>query len=186
MTRGIVLYGPPAAGKDTVTQALCELSSEYVHFPRLKAGPGRTAGYRLTSMEELHSQQERGDILWTNERYGATYAIDRTFLGEQLADHLVVVHVGQVEAITALTTATPGTQWLTVYLWCPRAVAAQRLIARSPSDTAARMRAWDQTRPLSDADLTLNTAAVSARDAARAIHAQIHRQDPGQQSNTAE
>jgi guanylate kinase len=75
-----------------------------------------------------------------------------------------VVYVGQVDAITALTTATPGTQWFTVYLWCPRDVAAQRLVARASSDIAARMRAWDETRPLADADLTLNTAAQAIHD----------------------
>jgi hypothetical protein len=38
----------------------------------------------MTSAAELHALQERGDIVWTNARYGSVYAIDRISLVQQL------------------------------------------------------------------------------------------------------
>lgn len=39
---GVILYGPPGAGKDTVTAELVQQDPSYALFERLKAGPGRT------------------------------------------------------------------------------------------------------------------------------------------------
>ncbi|MGV9303830.1 hypothetical protein ACWDLG_10705 [Nonomuraea sp. NPDC003727] len=36
--QGIVLYGPPASGKDTVTAALRRLDPRFVLLPKLKVG----------------------------------------------------------------------------------------------------------------------------------------------------
>jgi len=36
---GVLLYGPPAAGKDTVSAALIAVDARYVLFERLKVGP---------------------------------------------------------------------------------------------------------------------------------------------------
>jgi predicted PilT family ATPase len=38
MRSGILLYGPPAAGKDTITTALAALDARYAPFRRLKVG----------------------------------------------------------------------------------------------------------------------------------------------------
>ncbi|MGK5554002.1 hypothetical protein ACSNOI_20525 [Actinomadura kijaniata] len=44
MRSGIVLYGPPASGKDTITAASSALDDRYVYFHKLKVGAGRSAG----------------------------------------------------------------------------------------------------------------------------------------------
>lgn len=44
MRSDLLLYGPPAAGKDTVTAALPEIDARYVAFRRLKIGNGESAG----------------------------------------------------------------------------------------------------------------------------------------------
>lgn len=168
--RGVVLYGPPAAGKDTITAALHRLDDRYVQFPRLKIGPGRTTGYRMTTVEHLHALRQGGDIIFENRRYGAIYVIDRTELLRRLQAHIPVLHVGQPEAITAITQATPHAHWLRVALWCPRDIAEHRIRARNTGDTDERLRAWDATPPLRQADLTINTAATSPEEAAAQIH----------------
>jgi guanylate kinase len=168
-----MLYGPPASGKDTVTLALAALDPRYVLFPRLKVGSGATATYRMTTSDVLNSLRSRGELVWENYRYGATYAVDRPELVRALADHRPVLHLGQTAAIRAVRTATTGARWFVVGLWCPRHVARERLIHRGATDVAARLQAWDETEPLTDADATLNTADISPAEAAATIHSRL-------------
>lgn len=168
--RGVILYGPPAAGKDTITHALRKLNTRYALFPRLKAGGGRTVGYRMTTEAALDTLRARDEIVWENRRYGALYSVDRPTLLEQLTDQVPVLHLGQVEAVDAVVRAIPAARWLVVYLWCPRDVATERITARGTGDVEARLRAWDETKPIQHADVSINTAETTADDAAREIH----------------
>jgi guanylate kinase len=169
MNRGLILYGPPAAGKDTITRHLEALHERYRLFPRLKAGRGRTAGYRMTTPAEIDQLRRHGDIIWENRRYGATYVIDRPELAARLAQHVPVLHLGQVEGVQAVTGAIPDTRWIVVYVWCPRDVAEIRIKERGTGDTAERLKAWDETPTIEAADLTINTHVVDPEGAARQI-----------------
>jgi guanylate kinase len=77
LKQGVILYGPPASGKDTVTSALTELNSKYAQFARLKVGTGKSAGYRMGTVEQLDELEAAGDVVYANARYGNTYVIDR-------------------------------------------------------------------------------------------------------------
>jgi guanylate kinase len=141
---GIILYGPPASGKDTVTAELEQLDSRYAHFHRLKVGKGRTTGYRFVSDGELADLKARDLVLYESERYGATYSIDRPELDRLIsAGRTPVLHMGQVWGIDALL-KYPA-RWLDVLLWCPRDLAKQRLSARGSTDIKRRLTAWDET-----------------------------------------
>ncbi|MFG2841110.1 guanylate kinase [Streptomyces zaomyceticus] len=172
--QGVILYGPPASGKDTVTAALAELNSQYVQFTRLKVGTGKSAGYRMGTAEQLRELKAAGDVVYANSRYGNTYAIDRPGVDAAFAAGVPVVHLGQVDGIQALVSGYPA-QWLVVLLWCPREVTARRSAGRGDGDTAARLAAWDATREDLDAhpdlawDLTVDTTAASPQDAVRLI-----------------
>jgi guanylate kinase len=166
---GVLLYGPPAAGKDTVTAALHDLEPMYVLFQRLKAGPGRSTGYRMTKAATIDDLRQTGNIVWENRRYGSVYAIDRPSLLECLQSHAPVVHLGQSEAVDAVIDAAPAS-WLVVSLWCARETARARLIARGATDIADRLRAWDETPPPMRVDLAIDTGHISPADAARQIH----------------
>ena len=167
---GIILYGPPAAGKDTITRALGKLDERYVLFPRLKAGAGKTAGYRMTTESTVDILRAKNEIVWENRRYGAIYVVDQPLLLQQLADHVPVLHLGQVEAIDAVVRTASIARWLVVYVWCPRDVAAKRIITRGNGNVNARLRAWDETKHLRNAHMTINTAETSADEAAQRIH----------------
>ncbi|MFF8604058.1 guanylate kinase [Streptomyces sp. NPDC015232] len=172
--QGVLLYGPPASGKDTVTAALTELNSKYAQFARLKVGSGKSAGYRMGTVEQLRQLEAAGDVVYANSRYGNTYVIDAPGLDAAFAAGVPVVHLGQVEGIRVLVDGYPA-DWSVVLLWCPREATEQRSAARGDSDTEARLAAWDATRKDLDGhpglvwDLTVDTTAASPQDAARLI-----------------
>ncbi|MCX4231774.1 phosphotransferase-like protein [Streptomyces ortus] len=172
---GVVLYGPPASGKDTVTAALSGLDSRYVQFARLKVGTGKSDGYRMGTAEQLRKLEAAGDVVYANARYGNTYAIDRPGVDAAFAAGVPVVHLGQVDGIRALIDGYQA-DWSVVLLWCPREVTEQRSAGRGDSDTAARLAAWDTTREDLDAhpgavwDLTVDTTVSAPPDAARLIN----------------
>ncbi|MET8197126.1 kinase [Micromonospora sp. NPDC005222] len=175
--RGVILYGPPAAGKDTVTTALHDLDNRYQLYARLKVGPGRTSGYRISDESALEALRRSGDVVWENQRYGARYVVDRPSLVTSLSAGVPVVHLGQRQAVAAVAAAVAGACWYVVYLWCARELAEQRIIARRTGDTDARLRAWDATEPLPEADLTINTGDLSPREAAERIHRHVLAED---------
>lgn len=171
MSRGLLLYGAPAAGKSTITQELTKIDPSMRLFRRLKSGgTRRTSEYRMTTPEALAALRSRGEILWENSRYNAIYATDRPELTRMLEAGLVpVVHVGQADAIQALH-AEP-VSWTTIALTCPRDVAMQRIVDRATGDTVARIAAWDESDTLTSADLYLDTSTCTPQEAAVLIAA---------------
>ncbi|MFF7903740.1 guanylate kinase [Streptomyces sp. NPDC007920] len=172
--QGVILYGPPASGKDTVTTALSELDSRYTQFTRLKVGTGKSNGYRMGTAEQLRELEAAGDVVYANTRYGNTYVIDAPGLDAAFAAGVPVVHLGQIDGIRALVDGYRA-DWSVVLLWCPRKATADRSVGRGDKDTAARLVAWDATRADLDAhpgavwDLTVDTTVASPQDAARLI-----------------
>ncbi|WP_030643889.1 MULTISPECIES: phosphotransferase-like protein [Streptomyces] len=172
--KGVVLYGPPAAGKDTVTAALAQFDERYGHFARLKVGSGRSVGYRMGTAEQLADLETAGDIVYANSRYGNTYVIDRPGLDAAFAAGVPVVHLGQIDGIRAVVDGYPA-DWAVVLLWCPREVTARRSEGRGDADTTARLAVWDATRDDLDAhtdmrwDLTVDTADTPPEESARLI-----------------
>jgi guanylate kinase len=75
-----------------------------------------------------------------------------------------------VKAVTGAVAA----QWVTALVRCPHDVAARRIVERGTGDTAAaRLRAWDETDTLPDADMSVNTAELDPADAAATIQSRV-------------
>ncbi|WP_063004654.1 hypothetical protein [Nocardia salmonicida] len=171
MSSGLILYGAPATGKDTVTAALSRLDPRYRLFERLKSGTGRTVGYRMTDDAELDHLEEVGLLVWANTRYGARYAIDRPGLDELIASDVIpVIHAGQPQVIDAVRDARPDVEWTVVQLRCDADTAQARIIARQTGDVAERVATGQATPPI-NADLTIDTDSVDPDQAAQTIRA---------------
>jgi guanylate kinase len=167
--QAIIMYGPPASGKDTVSHALEALSPRYRMFRRLKVGGGRLDGYRVVTEQQLDALRAAGDIVWENRRYGARYAIDRPTLARAIEDHIPLIHMGQTSGIDAVRRAFQDAYMLTVYLWCPPDVALTRLHERGSTDIDERMLAWHETEPLRRPDVIVPTATTTPARAAQII-----------------
>lgn len=173
MSTGVLLYGPPAAGKSTITQALTSSDDRFQLFQRLKVGRGRRTEYRMTTSTRLQQLREAGGIIWENVVYGATYAIDRQELSRMVASGVrPVIHLGQPEAVKVLLSHTSLT-WLVVSLRCPRKVALARMSARGTGDDHARMRVWDQTVIPPFKDLDVDTSVSTPEEAAALIRSAL-------------
>lgn len=168
MSAGILLYGPPASGKSTITQAMTYLDPRYRLFQRVKAGVGNAAEYRMSTPFVVEQMAQAGDIIWSNHRYGSTYVIDRPGLTQALETTIPVIHVGQPEAVDAVIASTPA-HWLVVDLRCSRGTSHQRLLGRGSKDVPERLAVWEETPPLLGADLVIDTDATLPHDAASLI-----------------
>ncbi|MFJ6214217.1 guanylate kinase [Streptomyces sp. NPDC092296] len=141
----VVLYGPPTAGKDTVTAALTGADPRFRLVTKLKQGTGRSTGYRFVTAEQLDRLRDQGRIVVETHRYGNVYAVDRLDLEEMHSQGLVpVVHIGNVADLRRLLAGAPA-DWLRVLLWVPRDVCAERSRLRGDVDTPKRLSAWDET-----------------------------------------
>ncbi|MGP3999769.1 guanylate kinase [Streptomyces sp. 8N706] len=172
----VVIYGPPTAGKDTVTSVLTESDSRFQLLTKLKQGTGRSAGYRFVNAEELDALRAQNRIIVETHRYGNIYAVDRHDLDDMRSRGQVpIVHIGNMADLRKLL-GRARDEWLRVLLWVPRGICAERSRMRGDRDAPDRLRAWDETqkdllgtdgRDLFD--LILRTDQVSPRSAADAI-----------------
>jgi guanylate kinase len=140
---GVVLYGPPASGKSTVTAALTALDPRFVLLRKLKAGTWRGGEYEFVSFEHLAELRAARRLLVETHRYGNAYAVDRHQV-QQITDagQVPIVHMGNIPDVRRLITVEP---WLPVMLWVSREMCERRSQRRGDSDTAQRLRAWDET-----------------------------------------
>ncbi|MBT3077384.1 MULTISPECIES: phosphotransferase-like protein [Streptomyces] len=175
MRQGILLYGPPAAGKDTITAALTEIDERYALFTRLKIGTGKTQGYRMGTPEQLTALDARGDVIYRNDRYGNIYVVDRPGLDQAMeGGSIPVVHLGQIAGMEQVTALFPA-RWVRVLLWCSKETTARRSPQRGDTDTAARLAAWDATQadlaahPRAQWELRVETDATASHETAQRI-----------------
>jgi guanylate kinase len=184
MSRAVVLYGPPACGKNTVTTELLKLDARYVAYQRLKVGAGRAHGYRVVTAEQFQAREDAADILYRNSRYGNVYGVDRSSLDKLIENGCIpILHLGQVVGLESVEAY--GAAWTRVLLWCDRDTAARRSVERGDSDTGERLSAWDETERDLKAhggigfDLQVSTDRMTAADTARAIHGVVVNGSPG-------
>jgi guanylate kinase len=176
MRPGLVLYGPPASGKDTITAELGRIDPRCQLFRKLKVGGGRGDAYRMIERDAFLALVRRGEILYHNERYGNVYAVDLPELRALRTNGVIpIVHMGQLAGVTAML--DHQADWLFARLCCRRETTALRAHGRGSIDVAARLQVWDEmAAELANAGslpphLTIDTDAHPPAAAARALYA---------------
>jgi guanylate kinase len=148
---GVILYGPPASGKDTITAALVALEPRFELYQRLRVGDRPKPGYRSITAAEADELVRQGVVIFENQRYGNRYLVDAPEIDRHFEfGRIPVVHLGQVDGVRAVEAY--GANWLTVHLRCGRETTALRAERRGDVDVMARLAAWDET----EADLLHN------------------------------
>ena len=169
LPRGVVLFGPPASGKDTVTACMDAMYPDVALYEKLKTGAGRSLGYRFIDADEL-DQRRRSGRLTSVVRYGNQYSVDHAELDAwELQGRIPVVHTTDLDELGNLA-ARAG--WLVVGLWARRRIAAERLLARGDLELSQRLDLWssslrDLTAHRPGFDHFIRTDACPPEEAAR-------------------
>ncbi|MGH3568096.1 MAG: hypothetical protein ACRDRH_19120 [Pseudonocardia sp.] len=176
MLEALILYGPPASGKDTISQLVSRLDPRYVLFRKIKSGAGSTGTYRVISEGRLATMRAAGRVQQESRRYGNTYVVDKDQLDYfASAGRRPMLHMGDLPGVVQLKSYGRPARWQTVLLWAPPDVTHARLAGRRDTNVRARMEVWIQTveellsSPEALFDFIVNTGDVSALDAAQAI-----------------
>ncbi|RBQ21366.1 guanylate kinase [Spongiactinospora rosea] len=130
---GIILCGPPASGKSTITRALHDLDPRFVPVRNLVVGPHPADDHDQVTDEQVERLRRAGRIISDIRREGGRYAIDRHPIEHMTQAGLVpVIHVcgrPDVRRLSALG------EWVRVLLWAPREVCHERLRRRDGCGT---------------------------------------------------
>jgi guanylate kinase len=171
---GVILHGPPASGKSTVTRELISLKSGFRNFKTIKVTTDSSFGdYEFLTPIEFNRVENENRIVWQIHRYDAIYAIDRLRLADDLLCSVPIVQVGQAGAVGAVVKEFSDTTWVTVDLRCDRQSARARLVARNPREVELRISVWDKTPQLDNCTLVLDTVVLSPSDTAARIATQV-------------
>jgi guanylate kinase len=181
MSLALVLVGPPTSGKDTITTALSTLDGRYALFKKLKVGPGRQDGYRMTDAQTLDALIASGEIALLTSRYSSRYAVDYPeLLRLAQAGQTPVIHIGNVNDVQLLRSDPRIGTLMTVLLTLPRDIAIQRIRERATADDELRIAAYDEDvarlRDHGDAiafDLVVDTGECGPAAAAELINQQV-------------
>lgn len=169
---GVVLFGPPAVGKDTITSQITRLDSRFAHFRKIKVGGGRTSGYRILSSGEIADLMTSKQILSRVERYGNQYFVDLPELARiRRVGRIPVVHTTDIRELESLTADGSWHAWC---LWAPLRTVRSRLSSRRDSDRerrldlfSATLRALGRSRP--QFDRVVDTSAATPEQIAKAL-----------------
>jgi guanylate kinase len=176
----LLLYGPPASGKTSITRLLHELDSTVTLFPTYKIGNGSCEDYRFTTEAHYLSLKQAKQIVFANRRYNNKYFVDLPTLTKlQAADKKVVLHIGGVSKMSflRLRKALPE-KWLFVELQNSLEVCKKRTVRRGDEDVAKRLATWERMAQFAGHhpdyvrcfDLTINTDIITPQEAAQQIY----------------
>ncbi|GAA5085787.1 hypothetical protein GCM10023259_098330 [Thermocatellispora tengchongensis] len=138
----MLLLGPPAGGKSTITQALHDLDPRFVLLRVLRVGVERGEEYHVITEDQLQVLRAAGRIILETRNGDRGYAIDAHPIDHMTTAELIpVVHVANCADLRSLTS---WADWLSVLLWVPREVCEQRARRRGDPDVAETLKAWEE------------------------------------------
>ncbi len=181
----ILLSGPPASGKDSLTEALHGIDPKFVHFRKHRAGSGGQPGaaYIDISVSQFERMAQQNRFAQWHDRYGRYYGVAVEELDRTLSTAKIpIIHVGKYQNLLALRQHPLLRPALSILLLCSRAAAGVRLENRHAGqlgEVEARLAAFDQEqqtlrderdrRGLLDFDLVTDSGSKTVSQLARSI-----------------
>jgi guanylate kinase len=136
----LVLYGPPASGKDVITTELVRQDPAFELYRPLRTGPISDRYRHLAKGAALPARIAFHVV----ERYGRRYVFDEAEVSRLLAaSRTPVLHLGQLDGVQRLQALYPSA--IVVQLVCSRDTCQARSAGRADVDLADRLTAWDAT-----------------------------------------
>ena len=135
----ILLCGPPASGKDTITTLLARKNNIFRHFrkhrvPPRENGKNNPPSYIRVSIDEYLTMIRDNEFVQFHQRYGRFYGVSRKTLEKHLRDgQIPIIHTGKVYDLMELD-ASFGNNSAKILLWESKENIRERLKLRHPGD----------------------------------------------------
>lgn len=137
----ILLCGPPASGKDKLTEALIILDNKFWHFQKHRGIEGEIPNnqaskqYINVSKDEFIKMIEQNQFIQYHERYNRYYGISQVLLNDKVNNGFIpIIHTGRIENLKELDRKVNGNT-IKVLIWVPIEVLKQRLMKRHNHDS---------------------------------------------------
>lgn len=178
--RGVVLAGPPASGKRTVTFALTSLRRSYASFPALTVAHRARVAAEQTTRRHLDELRAWAQLFHEFTSDGIRFAYERERLNNlREQGRIPIACVDDGDVLQAFE--READDWLQILLWCPRDEAERRLartwFAHEKQRTPDRssMRRWDRSekkllRDTRRFTLSIRTDRLNAVQVAQIVH----------------
>ncbi len=134
----ILLCGPPASGKDSITEAVCNIDKSFCHFKKHRA-INKNANmdrnnYINISKDEFEKMIKNGDFIQYHKRYDRYYGISKQALADGISKNLnIIIHTGRIENLQELKKKI-NVNTISILLWAPIYLLRQRLQKRHPNN----------------------------------------------------
>lgn len=178
--RAILISGPPASGKDTLTRALGCIDPAYRMANKHKDSRAGSTHHIIVTPAAFDAMLEQGAFLQWHERYGRRYGLACRTVEDILAEGgFPIIHTGRLANLRMLQSVMPDA--VSVLLQAPLNVLTGRLSQRHAGNAveiAARLDAAEteiaETRDCTDDfDIVFHNDGDDGDAAARALHQAI-------------
>lgn len=135
----ILLCGPPASGKDTLTELLKKRNNIFCYFKKHRVANQVDRSRNLTtyfqiSLKEFQQTIGKDEFIQFHKRYERFYGVSRKVLNNYLqCDKIPIIHVGKIYDLMELEAALEANV-AKILIWETKDVIRERLMLRHHGD----------------------------------------------------
>ncbi|MEH7224457.1 hypothetical protein V7112_11680 [Bacillus sp. JJ1566] len=138
----ILVCGPPASGKDTLTARLSKIDNRFWHFQKHRGIDGVIPNNQASSQyiniprSKFEEMIMRNEFIQYHQRYDRYYGISQKVLKDNINNGKIpIIHVGRIENLYELENKIED-KVIKIFVWAPLNILEQRLNKRHPGNQA--------------------------------------------------